>query len=392
MRQLGSLDADVFLTSYWQKKPLLIRAAFPEFKTPQYYPLYREHLIAYACEETIPSRLILNNPHALQPEKIWRVEHGPFTMKDFSKLGQKTHWSLLVGDLEKHEQRLREFLQSFRFIPDWRIDDLMISYAPPGGSVGPHVDEYDVFLLQTSGKKIWKIDTHPDIPVLIEGLELKILQHFTPNEEWILEPGDMLYLPPGIPHHGIAAQDIQDCITWSIGFRAPTQLELMTSLTDYLFEHQNDPRYQDKELSLQMHPAEITRETLEKIKRLLQTTVPTDANELGIWFGRYITEPQYDFLFEQSNTILNPEATVEHLQLHPAVRVAYHTDKSTHKSTLFVHGEAFPVKTDLAQQLCLHRGLNSDQLKKLLTDQENLQLITILYNAGYLRSVPFPGN
>lgn len=215
MQLLGGLSAAQFLREYWQKQPLLIRKAMPHWRDP----LSPEELAGLACEPGVEARLVLQRA-GVGP---WSVRHGPFSEADFLTLPE-THWTLLVQDAEKQAPALLgDFLEPFRFIPDWRCDDLMISYAPTDGSVGPHWDQYDVFLLQGKGRRRWQISTQPLQPDnLLPDTELRILCDFTPEQEWLLEPGDMLYLPPRVAHHGVA---VEPCLTYSIGWRAPAYRE-----------------------------------------------------------------------------------------------------------------------------------------------------------------------
>lgn len=189
-----------FLRDYWQKRPLLIRQAFPDFVSP----IEPNDLAGLAMEETSLSRLIIHD----EGRDRWKVKTGPLTEKDFASTPDK-NWTLLVQDVDKWDADVAALLEDFRFLPSWRMDDIMISYAEPGGGVGAHVDQYDVFLLQGLGQRHWAIDTNPDAPRDFRlDVELKQLQVFEPDHEWLLEPGDMLYLPPGVPHDGVAFGDL----------------------------------------------------------------------------------------------------------------------------------------------------------------------------------------
>src|SRR5690348_813356 len=221
---LGGLNPRDFLKRHWQKRPLLVRNAFPGFAPP----LTAEELAGLACEEGVESRLVVQTRKA----PGWKLSHGPFKHKVFTRL-PKDRWTLLVQDVDKHLPVAAGLLEPFRFIPDWRIDDLMISYAADGGSVGPHVDAYDVFLLQAEGMRRWDISTAPHADADTPGLELKQIKGFKPEESWLLMPGDMLYLPPGVAHHGVA---FGECMTFSIGFRAPSQSELLADLAGLLMQ------------------------------------------------------------------------------------------------------------------------------------------------------------
>ena len=258
MWQLQGFDSEEFINHYWQKKPCVLRNAFAEIESP----ISPEELAGLACEEDVHCRLVIENAGA----SPWQVRYGPFEEQDFLDLPE-THYSLLVSECEKWLPELSELLDQFRFVPDWRIDDLMISYAPTDGSVGPHVDAYDVFLLQALGSRRWQFcDSRSEEPELIPGLELAILQQFTPDQDLVLEPGDMLYLPPGIAHHGIA---LDRCMTYSIGFRAPTATATLESfaLESERFGN-NVKRYTDEELELDRHHAEITDTEIERFKNL----------------------------------------------------------------------------------------------------------------------------
>ncbi len=202
---LGNLTPAQFMRRYWQKKPLLIRQAIPGIQPP----LSRDELFELADSEDAESRLITHF------RKSWAMEHGPFAPDELPSV-KKRDWTLLVQGVNLHDDRARALLDRFRFIPDARLDDLMISYATDGGGVGAHFDSYDVFLLQVHGKRRWRFGAQRDLS-LKEGLPLKVLQHFEADEEWVLEPGDMLYLPPHIAHDGVAEGE---CMTASIGFRA----------------------------------------------------------------------------------------------------------------------------------------------------------------------------
>ena len=212
---LGGITAEQFLTEYWQKKPLLIRQAIPNMQPL----LSRSELFALATQEEVQSRLVS------QQKGQWSLKNGPFTKKTLPAITQR-QWSVLIQSVDQHNDDVRHLLNQFRFLPDARLDDLMISYATEGGGVGPHFDSYDVFLLQVQGQREWKIGQQDDLTI-IEGLPLKILKTFNPEQVLVLEPGDMLYLPPKYAHDGIA---LNECMTYSIGFRAPSEQELAAQL------------------------------------------------------------------------------------------------------------------------------------------------------------------
>ena len=211
---LGMAPAE-FLRDYWQKRPLLIRNAFPAFTAPDFVPpISPEDLAGLACEDTALSRIVAHD----RERDHWMLRNGPFPEEMFPDMPDHD-WTLLVQDVDKWDADVAALIDRFDFLPRWRIDDIMVSFAAPGGSVGAHVDQYDVFLLQAQGHRRWQIDASEN-PALDfrNDVDLRLLQRFTPSHDWLVGPGDMLYLPPGVPHHGVAEDA---CLTYSIGMRAP---------------------------------------------------------------------------------------------------------------------------------------------------------------------------
>ena len=254
---LNHLTPAQFLAEYWQKKPLLIRGAIPDFTGL----LSPNELAGLACEEDVQARII-----KLKKSK-WSVVQSPFDEAVFAKL-PKSDWTLLVQSVNHYLPKAADLLAMFNFIPHARLDDLMVSYAPTGGGVGAHVDSYDVFLLQGSGKRKWQISAQTDLS-LVDGAPLKILQNFKAEQEWTLKAGDMLYLPPQIAHWGVSESD--DCMTYSIGFRAPKTQELQHEFLSYLQDNISaDGLYADADLTLQNHPAEISADMVKKVSATLQ--------------------------------------------------------------------------------------------------------------------------
>jgi 50S ribosomal protein L16 3-hydroxylase len=274
------LTQQQFLDEYWQKKPLLIRKAFIDFESP----ISPEDLAGLACEPEIESRLIEENGQ----DGPWQVTQGPFSEDDFARL-PATNWTMLVQDVDKHLPDLQHILDPFHFIPDWRRDDLMISYAPEHGTVGPHTDGYDVFLLQALGTRRWQIG---DIPVIdapiIAGLDVQILTEFTPDQTWDLQPGDMLYLPPHFAHHGVA---MNDCMTYSIGFRAPSQVDMLDAVVNSMLElGLGKMRYNDSDLKLSPHSAEIDAQAVARLKVMLHQAIEDAEPILASALGKFVTE------------------------------------------------------------------------------------------------------
>jgi len=285
---LGGISAETFLKEYWHKKPLLIRGAIPNFEGF----LSPNELAGLACEEDVQSRLIST------VKKQWKLEQGPFAEKRFAKLPERD-WTLLVQSVNHHLPEANDLLQQFNFIPYARLDDLMVSYAPDGGGVGPHFDSYDVFLLQGCGQRLWRISEQQDLS-LLEGAPLRILQNFKTEQEFTLSAGDMLYLPPHVAHWGIA---IGDCMTYSIGFRAPSAQELVGEFLNYLQEHRTfSGMYADPDLAVQAHPAEIGQGMVRQASSILDELKWSDK-DVADFLGLYLTEPKSHLVFDAPKKI-----------------------------------------------------------------------------------------
>jgi 50S ribosomal protein L16 3-hydroxylase len=277
---LGDITPAQFLREYWHKKPLLIRQAVPGFK-----PLLSfDKLAELATKNYVESRLVT------LADGNWDMQYGP--LETLPPRTQK-NWTMLVQGVNLQDAKADALLREFRFVPDARLDDLMVSFATDGGGVGPHFDSYDVFLLQAQGKRHWRIGAQKDLS-LVEGLPLKILSHFEPEEEFILEPGDMLYLPPHYAHDGVA---IGDCQTYSIGFRAPSYQELGEAFLQFMADSIDLPgRYADPELQASNKPAEIPKHMLETIADELNK-VQFTADDITIFLGEYLSEPKHNVFF-----------------------------------------------------------------------------------------------
>ena len=371
LSHLGDMPIDEFLRDYWQKKPLLIRNAFPYFESP----IDGDELAGLALEEEVESRLILE-----KGKTPWELQHGPFDEKIFAKL-PATHWTLLVQAVDQWVPEVNLLLDNFRFVPNWRLDDIMISFAPDQGSVGPHFDYYDVFLLQGLGKRRWKIGQQCDAnSPRVEGTPLNILQNFDTQDEWVLEPGDMLYIPPGVAHWGIAEGD---CMTYSIGFRAPSHGDILTELAQEVAAGlSNDLRFTDPSLKLQKNPGEISADAITHIQEILAQHFT--AENIANWFGKHMTERKYaqDDLTEEDELEADDwlAAVVEGRQLwrHPAARFAFHTDADG--TQLFADGQALTCSRELAELVCAETEITWAQLKPLIQDLFDRAAVTQLIN------------
>ncbi|PRY72376.1 cupin domain-containing protein [Halomonas ventosae] len=356
---LGGLTAAEFLRDIWQQKPLLIRGAFPDFQCP----LDPDELAGLACEEGVEARLV--EEHGA--EGPWQVRHGPFDEATFARLPERD-WTLLVQAVDHYVPEVAELLEAFDFLPRWRLDDIMISYAPPGGSVGPHVDQYDVFLLQGSGRRRWQLggQVDDDAPIL-DGIDLRILERFevAPGDDWVLEPGDMLYLPPAWAHHGISQSD--DCLTLSVGFRAPSADEAITSFADYLGEQlPASRRYADAGMVPLQDPTELDDGAVARMRRLILETLD-DPAQLAQWFGRVMTQPKYVDQLVPTETPTEVEALVaalqegEELVRSPGSRFAWRA-LDDDRATLFADGDGLNCALPLARHVASDVPLDTEAL------------------------------
>ncbi len=377
---LGGISKTQFLAEYWQKKPLLIRGALTDFNPP----ISAEELAGLACEEEVESRIVIEKD-GLHP---WELRGGPFTEDQFTTLPE-SHWTLLLQEANKHIPALSILLDQFDFIPSWWLDDIMISYAADQGTVGPHYDRYDVFLLQVEGKKSWKISTQPVADDnVIDNIPLRIMKTFTSEQEWTLEPGDMLYLPPGVAHHGVA---LGESITYSIGYRALSQQELLASYFDFVLEQNgSDEYFGDSALLQQQHPGEITPATITQLTTLLQD-IPLDAENIGRWFGRFITTPNNPterFLPEQ------PLSQAQCLEQFKTTRLIRNeqcrfnfTTQSNGSINLYIDGDDYtlnPQQAHFGHIICDYSHYDYQQLSPCLTDPDSLALLLRWINEGVI--------
>ncbi|WP_144964475.1 cupin domain-containing protein [Pseudomonas sp. DE0010] len=377
LQLLGGITAREFMRDYWQKKPLLVRQAFPDFISP----IDPDELAGLALEDEVESRIVLE--HGAHP---WEMRRGPFNEDTFAELPEQD-WTLLVQAVDQFVPEVAELLENFRFLPSWRIDDVMISFAAPGGSVGPHFDNYDVFLLQGHGQRNWKIGQMCDSDsALLEHSDLRILADFEQSGEWTLEPGDMLYLPPRLAHYGVA---VDDCLTYSVGFRAPSAAEVLTHFTDFLGQFLPDEeRYSDADAQPVSDPHQIQHDALDRLKALLDKHMG-DKDLLLTWFGQFMTEPRYpeqivgEELSEQE--LLNALQQGAILIRNPSARMAWSEFESD--LLLFASGRSCPLPgklRDLLKLVCVADALHIENLGQWLQDEDAVMLIQQLVKQGSL--------
>ncbi len=377
LQMLGGITAREFLRDYWQKKPLLVRQAISDFESP----ISPDELAGLALEEEVESRLVLEHG-----ERPWELRRGPFEEDAFADLPERD-WTLLVQAVDQFVPEVAELLQNFLFLPSWRIDDVMISFATPGGGVGPHFDNYDVFLLQGQGRRRWKIGQmcDSDSPML-EHADLRILANFEQTDEWVLEPGDMLYLPPRLAHYGTAEDD---CMTYSVGFRAPSAAEVLTHFTDFLGQFLPDEeRYSDADAAPATDPHQIQRDSLDRLKALLNEHMG-DERLLMTWFGQFMTEPKYPELV--AGTELTEDELLDQIEngamlvRNPSARLAW--SEVGEDLVLFASGQSRLLSAGLRELLkliCSADVLHMENLGQWLADDEGRNLVLELVKQGSL--------
>lgn len=346
--EIANFDVALFLREYWQKRPLLIRNPWTDWRNP----LEPDELAGLACETDVESRLITNVAGRL------KVENGPLPEARFGELGSGP-WTLLVQAVDHHVPEVAALIEPFRFVPDWRIDDVMVSYATDGGGVGPHFDQYDVFLVQGLGRRRWRVGPrcNADTPMLPHE-DLRLIADFEATGDWILEPGDILYVPPCFAHDGVAASD--DCMTYSIGFRAPSCAELIEGWSEDRADGMlEDHRYADPDLIPQTNPGEITANAIDRLHGMIMSAL-SDRDAFARWFGAWNSMPKYgdaDWRPEEATSKDDVRASLRAgvpLNRNPVSRFSFIRQQGA-AVLLFVDGQGFDCSGEaalLAEQLC----------------------------------------
>ena len=358
LQLLGGLTPKTFMQRHWQKKPLVIRQAIPGFQPP----LDRADLVDLAAQEEVQSRLVIQaNPDAKQ---YWRFRHGPFTRRALPPFKQPG-WTLLVQGVDLLDERAHALMNQFRFVPDARLDDLMVSYATDGGGVGPHFDSYDVFLLQAHGQRRWRIGRQKDLS-LQPGMPLKILANFEPEMEFVLDAGDMLYLPPRYAHDGIA---VGECMTYSVGFRSPSRGELAGELLQRLAEDAMDEAgaalYRDPKQPAVSGCGESPADMVEFARDALAAAL-RDPLAVPRALGEYLSEPKAHVSFDGGEASGEADGPV---RLDRRTRMMYDIHH------VFVNGESFRAAGRDAQLMRLladERNLKATDVKRLSADARDL--------------------
>ena len=371
---LGDLSPQDFLDNVWQQQPLVVRQAFPDFKSP----ISADELAGLSCEADVNSRIVIEKGG----KHPWQALYGPMNEAVFQSLPD-THWTLLVNDVEKYLPQLAWIVDRFRFIPEWCIDDLMISYAPEGGSVGPHLDQYDVFILQAQGHRHWQLHSREVAQDnQVADTDLRIQKDFQAEQEWLLAPGDLIYIPPGVSHYGVATDE---CLSFSIGFRAATHAEMLQDFVEYISRGlPAAATFRNPNLVVQQHANEITAATIDTVRDILKDYLRPDHPELPRWFGRFISDGKTDITPETGQTVADFKqlvATHGVLARHPASHYAF--SRCNSRALLFIDGDDYDVSVGFAEALCVRRQVDVQSLAGIMTAEEQ-QLFLDLFNSGKL--------
>ncbi|QWE21414.1 cupin domain-containing protein [Polynucleobacter sp. AP-Kolm-20A-A1] len=378
----GGISPDQFMKQYWHKKPLLVRGAIPAFVLSSQQgeslasPISPQELAAFAQDEMVESRLVKSKP--------WSFDTGPFSKKAIPAI-EKANWTLLLQGMEAHHPAAAHILSWFRFIPDARLDDLMISIAGIGGGVGPHFDSYDVFLIQMSGRRQWKISEQKDLS-LSPNLPLKILKNFKPEKDWVLEPGDMLYLPPHVAHDGIALDS--GCQTWSVGFRSPSFKELLQEGLWRLAESLEDipgleNKFADPKQGATERAEQLPNELIKQIELKLKELKLNQVDQFLPGITAYLSEPKQQAFFDGPSAPLNPKAFAKRLASHELV-CSPQTRVLSLRKQVFCNGENMtqhqtPEIVRAWQTLSANKSLKTQKLGNI-----NASSLYEAYLAGWL--------
>jgi 50S ribosomal protein L16 3-hydroxylase len=374
---LGEISLEHFMRVHWQRRPLLVRNAFPGFRSP----VPPQRLFDLAAQDDVESRLVSS------ARGRWALRHGPFETGELP-LAARRDWTLLVQGVDLHLDEIHSLLGRFRFVADARLDDLMISYAVDGGGVGPHVDSYDVFLLQAHGRRRWRIGW-PRSSELLSGVPMKILARFEPTDEYVLEAGDMLYLPPGWAHEGTA---VGECMTFSVGFRAPSRHELLGAWFAECADSPPsgpDPRYSDRGTGPTRTPGRLPEPMHAVLAKWLREWRPA-PREIDRFMGRFLTEPKPNVWFQAPRRRTSPAAFTARA-LGSGLRVDRRSRLAYRRRDFFINGEHLPMtakSAPLLRRLADERSLPPDALGGTSVDPELISCLRQWFDAGWIRFGP----
>src|SRR5688500_16585859 len=376
-RVLAGLTRAQFMRRHWQKKPLLAREAFPEYAADRTDVLSRETLFELAMQDNVESRIVVRRGAR------WDVRHGPFQRSDFARLPPR-NWTLLVQGVDQSSWQAARLMREFAFVPYARLDDVMASYAAPGGGVGPHFDSYDVFLLQGGGERRWQVSRQRDLE-LQPNAPVKILQRFVAEDEWIVRPGDLLYLPPQCAHHGVA---IDECITYSIGFRAPAADELASRFLEYLQDNvELEGRYADPDLATTRTPGRLPDTMVSRAAAVLER-VRWNRADVERFMGSYLSEPKPNVVFEPPRRPLSHAMFARRAQAR-GLRLALPTRMLVSGSDAYINGERHRGSRN-AGKLFARLADAREIAPPFVADDFGMARLYEWYLAGYIEIGRFP--
>ncbi|PCK03469.1 MAG: cupin [Alteromonadaceae bacterium] len=376
LTHLGNMPIKQFLSEYWQKKPLLIRNAFPAL--PEL--MSKDALLTSSLEASVTSRLIEQVRDQKQTSPLnWSLSHGPITQEQLKQLPD-SHWTLLVQNSDAIEPQVHQLRRAFSFIPSWRMEDIMVSYASDQGGVGPHFDYYDVFLIQGEGQRRWRIGQRADEQsTLVEGQAMKILSDFQTQDEWILQTGDMLYIPPNISHWG---ESIGESTCYSVGFRSLNHGDFLSEYVDSLtYSLDEQARYSDPNIREQVQPGEITEDAIDRLRAILNHYC-NDREALATWFGEYASMSNNSHNnYTHHPAPIDEEALINSTkcQLSPLARAVFYTEQHAEQDVeqesclCFVNGFSYPSSLDMAKALSNYEVL----IYSDLTDEDQQTLLDL---------------
>ena len=367
------LPQEAFFAEYWQKKPYLFRQAID----PDCLTFPAEELAGLSLESEIESRIIIQSE-----DDEYALHHGPFAEEFFGDLPENK-WTLLVQDCDKWIDDVSNVLNAFDFLPSWRLDDIMISYASTGGSVGPHTDNYDVFLIQSSGQRHWQLDANAK-ETFREHPQLKLLAEFKTTDEWTLEPGDVLYLPPKLAHWGVALDD--QCMTWSVGMRGPSSEEILDAWVQHAAQHHTIAHLTDQLNKHYDHPNMLTQSEIKQSVAITEQTLNLGALKNGPWLGEFLTEPKLNFDIPADEQAVTPDEleTIDNLQRHPWLRTAIIVDEE--RAYFCAQGASFNFNADLyewAEALSRMPLLEKSFISHALNDSHKTKLLCELVRRNW---------
>ncbi|HEY1846611.1 MAG TPA: cupin domain-containing protein [Buttiauxella sp.] len=364
-----TLNWQEFLEKYWQKQPVVLKNAFPNFIDP----ITPDELAGLAMEPEVDSRLVSHSE-----DGQWQASNGPF--EHFDNLGE-TGWSLLAQAVNHWHEPSAELVRPFRVLPDWRLDDLMISFSVPGGGVGPHIDQYDVFIIQGMGSRRWRVGDRLPMRQFCPHPALLHVDPFTPIIDEDLEPGDILYIPPGFPHDGFTHET---ALNYSVGFRGPNGRDLISSFADYALENDlGGEHYSDPDLTLREHPGKVEEHELERLRGMMMEVInqPEDFKQ---WFGRFATTPRHELDIAPAQPPYETAEVIDALMQGDSLTRLSGLRVLNIGGSFFVNSEPLVTpQTEAADALCRYTTVSQKELGSALQDAEFAALLTELVNGGY---------